>query len=241
MKKILLASSSDVFLSRNSNLLMQRGIKLYTAKNGAEALGLQAGNLVDLILSDYELDDMDGCTLCSMVRTEEGSVNLPVILVCHNHLESIRKVEKSGASAMLLKPVDPTLLLRTVGDLAGMDLVRSKRAALQVRVLCKSQLLEFTCFSRDISNTGVLVEAEHELAPGSRIACQLILPDSSRITADGEVIRSVISREGKKLYGFKFIDLPGSCRSAIDNYVSSGVNLPAARYQKDGQASPLNS
>jgi len=230
MKKILLASSSDVFLSRNSNLLMQRGIKLYTAKNGAEALGVQAEKLVDLILADCELADMDGSTLCSMVRMADGAGDLPVILVCHNHLESIRRVEKSGASAMLLKPVDPTQLLRTVGDLAGMELVRSKRAALQVRILCKNNTMEFTCFSRDISNTGMLVEAEHELATGSRIACQLILPDSSRITANGEVIRSVISREGKKLYGFKFLALPGACRSAIDSFVSSVVNLPPARY-----------
>jgi len=204
---------------------MQTGMQIYTATSGAEALKLHAEHLFDLILSDFELDDMDGCTLCSLVGKEESARHVPVILICHNQSSTVAKVEQSGASAMLLKPVDPMQLLKTIGRFTGLQLVRNKRVLLRVNVLSRKQDLEFSCLSHDISSTGILVETEHELALGSRVLCHFTLPDITRIEAEGEVIRCMHAEGYKNLYGVKFIHMPLSYRKAIDDYIDSAENL----------------
>lgn len=205
---------------------MQTGMQLYTATSGADALNLHAEHLFDLILSDFELEDMDGCTFCSVVK-EESSCHVPVILICHNQPGTIAKVEQSGASAMLLKPIDPTQLLKTIGRFTGLQLVRSKRVLLQVDVLSRKQDLEFSCLSHDISSTGILVETEHELTLGSRVLCHFTLSGITRIEAEGEVTRCMHAEGYKNLYGVKFIHMPLSYRKAIDAYIDSAEILAA--------------
>jgi len=221
MKKILLASASKVFLQRNSILLIRKQLQLFIAVSGAESLKLHEENDFDLILSDMELEDMSGCALCTLVRSGEHSRDVPVILISHNTPANVQRVEQSGASKLLLKPIDPAKLLWTIGSFIDVELGRSQRVKLSERVLCKEQNLEYFCSSHDISNSGILLETEVQPDIGSRINIQFTLPDSSRIEAEGKVIRCINGPKWRKRYGVKFIDLPASCHSAINNYVVS--------------------
>lgn len=220
MKKILLASASKAFLNRNSNLLLNRGLQLYTASSGKEALKLHADNLFDLILSDLELEDMGGCTLCSHVREVEKLQRVPVILTCHNISDKIERVAKSGASAMILKPIDPLQLLETIARFIDLPVGMHKRVVLNVKVVVKELDVVFFCSSEDISNSGILLVTEYHLDLGSRIICQFTLPGSLQIEAAGEVIRSMCTLKRRTLYGVKFIDIPLSYRRAIDDHVA---------------------
>jgi len=226
MKKVLLVSSSRVFLKRNSNLLQGRGFQLFTAMSGAEALKLQRESFFDLILADLKLEDMCGCTLFTLLRSEEDSQHVPVILICHKFSGSMERVQQSGASAMLLKPIDPVQLIETIGSFLDMQIGRSKRVVLNVKVLVKKIDLEFYCLSHDISNTGILLEAEYQLESGSRILCQFTLPGSIRIETEGEVIRFVSTREDECLYGVKFIDLSLTYHKAIDRFLATPAVSP---------------
>lgn len=225
MKKVLLVSASKVFLTRNTNLLVGRGFLVFTATNGTTALDLHREHCFDLVLSELELEDMDGCTLCCDVRMAGNSRHLPVILICYDIGNSIKKVEQSGASAMLLKPVDPTQLLETVGSFLDMQVARSKRVALTVNVTSMTQHLEFICISRDISNTGILLETEHQLSLGSRIICKFRLTDTCQVEAAGEIIRCMSGADSKNYYGVKFHALPAHYCQAIDDYVARNAHL----------------
>jgi CheY-like chemotaxis protein len=224
MKKILLASAYDVFLRKNKELLMFQEIELYTAISGREALKLNNEHCFDLILVDSKLADMSGIDLCSLVHREEKSRLIPVILVCQNIKGYIERAKQSSAQAMFIKPVDPTALLKNVGSLIGLELCRSIRAKLNVKVLSRKQNLEFWCYSKDISSTGMLLKTELELLIGSSIYCQFKLPDSRQIETEGKVVRYMIGAECKNLYGIKFVDLSSTYQRVIDDYISSNVN-----------------
>ncbi|MBP1728610.1 MAG: response regulator, PilZ [Deltaproteobacteria bacterium] len=228
MKKVLLASASKVFLKRNTNLLKGRGFQLISTMNGAEALKLHKEYLFDLVLADLKLEDMCGCTLLSLVREEEASRHVPVILICHKISGSIERVEQSGASAMLLKPIDPIQLIETIGSFLDMQIGRSKRVVLNVKVLVKKIDLEFYCLSYDISNTGILLETEYNLDLGVRIMCRFTLPGSCKIEAEGEVIRYMSTLEYKSLYGVKFINLPLPYLKSIEHYLAATANSCAS-------------
>jgi len=224
MKKVLLASASRIFLKKSSSLLSQRGFQLITLSNGSEALRLHADYQFDLILADLQLEDMSGCTLCSLVRREERVRHIPVVLICHNIEGSIKRIEESGASAMLLKPIEPVQLLETIGSFIDLQMVRSNRVMLNVKVLSRKSDLEFSGLSHDISKTGILLETENQLDVGSRIICRFALPGSCQVEIEGEVMRAMNTWECKNLYGIKFTALPLPFRREIDNYVTTKAN-----------------
>jgi len=221
LKKILLASESNVFLQRNSSLLTRKQLHLFTAISGAESLMLHKEHDFDLILSDLKLEDMSGCALCAHVRSGDHLPQVPVILICKNIPESIQSVEHCGASEILLKPIEPSKLLWTIGYLIGSELGRSKRVKLTEEVSCKDENKDYICLSHDISNTGILLESEIRSTIGSQITMEFSLHGSCRIETAGKVIRYLNGPKGENRYGVKFIDLPISCHGAIDTYVAS--------------------
>ncbi|PKO30568.1 MAG: hypothetical protein CVU36_09200 [Betaproteobacteria bacterium HGW-Betaproteobacteria-9] len=221
MKKILLVSSSKGFLKRNTTLLAGRELSVFTVSSGEEALKLHEELVFDLILSELELEGMDGSRLCSEVHMAKNSQLVPVILICYDRLDSIQRVEQSGANALILKPIDPIQLLETIGSFIDMQIGKSKRVVLNVKVITKKSELEFFCFSHDISNTGILLESEYQLSLGDKIVCAFNLDDTVQIEAAGEVIRCMSMNDGKNLYGVKFSAIPLSYRKAIDSYIDS--------------------
>jgi len=221
MKKILLASASKVFLKRNTNLLMRRGLQLCNTTSGEEALNLHKELDFDLIISDFELEDVGGVELCSLIRKREDSQQVFIILTCQDIKGHLGLVEQCGASAIILKPIDPIQLLKTVGGLLNLQLVRSHRVELRVKVFCKDQNLEFFCLSHDVSDTGILIQTEHELELESTIICQFTLPPTYSVEAQGIVIRSTREMDGSHLYGVTFIDIQMSSQGAIINHVNS--------------------
>lgn len=221
MKKILLVSSSKVFLNRNSNLLMGRGLEIHTATSGEEALRLHEEHGFNLILSELEMEGLDGSRLCAEIHMMNNSAPVSIILVCYDILNSIHRVEQSGANAMLLKPLKPFELLETISSFIDMQLGRSKRVVLNVKVISKHLDQEFLCFSHDVSTTGILIETEHQLSLGNRIICKFTLDDSFNIEAEGEIIRYQGMADSRNLYGVRFVALSLACRTAIEAYVAA--------------------
>ena len=225
MKKILLVSASNVFLKRNTNLLIRRGLQLFGTTSGEEALYLHKELNFDLIISDFNLEDMGGFELCSLIRNRENSQQVFIILACQDIKGHLELVERCGASAIILKPIDPIQLLKTVGSFLNVQIVRSHRVELRVKVFCKDTNLEFFCLSHDVSDTGMLIQTEHELELESRIICQFTLPPAYPVEAGGEVIRSTREMDGSHLYGIRFNDIQMSSQRAILDYVHSIITL----------------
>jgi CheY-like chemotaxis protein len=240
VKKVLLTSSSKAFLERNMNLLINKGFQFFTAATGSETIKLHQEYLFDLILSELELKDMDGCTLCSEVRKTESSRPVSVVLICSDTAECLKKVEESDATAMLVRPIKPTQLLVTIGSIIDMQLARSKRVEFKAEVLTKMQDTEFISASHDISATGILIETDHQLSLGDPVGCQFRLFGSCDTQTEGEIARCIISPKGKMLYGVKFINLPSPERSAIEKYVALNDHLGIRLALNPGQPRPAS-
>jgi CheY-like chemotaxis protein len=221
MRKVLLASDYLHFLKRCTTLLTTRGLGIYSTTRGAEAIRLHAEYRFDLIFTDFKLEDMSGCTLCSLVRKEEHCHHVPIVITCHNFLGSIERAEQSGASIVLIKPLEPIKLMETIGSFLGLQLGRNRRVVLEVSVFGKAEEIEFTCFSHDISNTGILLETEQLLDIGCKIVCHFTLPNLNRIETEGEVARCMTACGCNYLYGIKFVAMPLSHRKAIGSYITS--------------------
>ncbi|MDD1776433.1 MAG: response regulator [Candidatus Methanomethylicus sp.] len=223
MKKVLLASESEGFLDRNTELLLQRGIQIFTVTSGEAALKLYTENHLDLIVVDYRLDDILGCALCSQLSSTKHLRQTPTVLITRNTSNDMDMATNSGAGTILLKPVDPNKLLEVITGTIDLQAIRCKRVALNVPVVCKKPELEIPCLAHNISNSGILIETD-QLAAGTRIKCEFTLPDSMHVDVEGEVVRIATSPEGKQLCGVKFIQTPLPSLRTIMNYVVSVAN-----------------
>ena len=237
MKKILLASRYKSLLQRNSDLLINWGFNILTTTSGSEALSLHKEHHFDLIISDFELEGMSMGTFCSLVRQGENSQHVPLIITCYNVPERIERAKLIGASAIVLKPIEPIKLLETIGNLVGLNLIRGKRVEIKICVTIKKDGQEIICFSRDISKTGILLKSNYALHIGDRITCNFTLPHDCQVETDGEIIRYMTDMECDNLYGVKFVSMSSGHRKAIIDYLSLASNgYPVAKAIKSRSA-----
>lgn len=221
MLKILLASSSKAFLTKNENLLKREDIQIFTTTSGQEAIQLHSRHNFNLILSELILTDMGGDALCTTFRSAESTKKVAFVLVCYDNPEEHAKVRQCGADARIIRPVKPAQLIETVSSLLEMQIGRVKRALFTVNVSSKKDTVEFSCISINISITGILLETDHTLAIGDRIICRFTLPESIQIEAEGDVVRSISAMGNQHKYGVQFVRLPLSYRREIERYVAT--------------------
>lgn len=76
-----------------------------TGKDGLEYLQSDAGKSVDIVLSDIEMPEMDGLTLCKMIKSQPETEKLPVVFFSSLISEQMRtKCESVNADAWFTKP-----------------------------------------------------------------------------------------------------------------------------------------
>ena len=114
-------ATNRMFLRQQMRLWGIEPIEVSSAVEAVEFL--QSGHEVDLVLSDFQLPEMDGLALARKIKGFAGSRNLPIIL-----LGSIMEKVPTGCEGLLAgvitKPIRPALLRQAVVralDLAVVD------------------------------------------------------------------------------------------------------------------------
>lgn len=103
-KSVIVVEDSITSRTLLKNVLENNGYNVKTAVDGVEGLKLIKNEKFDLIISDVEMPRMNGFELTSMVRKDEKTSEIPVILV--TSLDSKEDMEKGidvGASAYIVK------------------------------------------------------------------------------------------------------------------------------------------
>ncbi len=92
------------------------------ATDGTEALAEIKIRQPDLIISDWEMKPMDGCSFLEILRKADNkpACFIPVImLTAHGRPRLIRQAFEAGASQFLVKPLTPANLLHRVDWILG--------------------------------------------------------------------------------------------------------------------------
>jgi len=113
--RVLLVDDSDINLEVARRLLERRGAHVQTCTSGGEALDrLRATPAAfDAVLMDVQMPDMDGLEATRRIRGELGLRVLPIIALTAGALvEERRRALDAGMQGFLLKPLDPSQLIR---------------------------------------------------------------------------------------------------------------------------------
>lgn len=93
--------------------------KVFTAKDGVEAIEVMRDHSPTLLLTDLEMPRMNGLELTSYVRSHDETKDIPIIMLTSRTTEKHRQEAKSiGVNEYLSKPFVEDLLLEKVQSLA---------------------------------------------------------------------------------------------------------------------------
>ena len=82
------------------------------AQSGAQALELVCSHKIDVVLLDVMMPDMDGYAVCSALKSDAGTRDIPVVfLSAKDQPEDKSRGYQLGAVDYLSKPIDPDKVL----------------------------------------------------------------------------------------------------------------------------------
>lgn len=102
-------------------ILSQLGFtNIQEAKSGRDALGKLENGLVDLIISDWNMDDIDGLTLLKVLRKHPRTQTLPFIMATgRSDQEQVKQAIASGVNNYIIKPYDAATMKKRIEAVIG--------------------------------------------------------------------------------------------------------------------------
>lgn len=106
--RILIADDDKIDLEMLSFSLTQDGHEVETVENGREALEALRRSPYRMVITDWEMPEMNGLELCRAIRAEQLNGYVYVILLtCHGSHEDVVKGLSAGADDFIAKPFHP--------------------------------------------------------------------------------------------------------------------------------------
>lgn len=102
-------------------ILGQLGFKDITeAKSGRDALGKLEKDMPDLIISDWNMDDIDGLTLLKVLRKHPKTSGLPFIMATgRSDKEQVQEAISCGVNNYIIKPFDAGTMKKRIEAVIG--------------------------------------------------------------------------------------------------------------------------
>jgi DNA-binding response OmpR family regulator len=119
-KKILLVDDSNTILMMEKFILRNDPYELVSATNGEEAVLKAKEHQPDLILLDVIMPKMGGFEACRLIRENEITRSIPVIMVTtRGEAANVETGWANGCTDYVTKPINAVELLAKVRSILG--------------------------------------------------------------------------------------------------------------------------
>jgi DNA-binding response OmpR family regulator len=127
-KRILLVDDDETTVTPFQLILESEGYQVDVATTGRQALEKMGEGEYHVVILEIKLPDMLGIEVAKKIKMKKEDVNLIVITGYPNLTDSIKTIDY-GISDILLKPIDPDELLRTIEEAIRWRMSETSRAS----------------------------------------------------------------------------------------------------------------
>ncbi|MFZ7112616.1 MAG: response regulator [Desulfatiglandales bacterium] len=94
--------------------------QFFDASNGRDALAFLRQEWLDLVLTDYNMPDMDGLELIKEMKKDEALEGIPVVMVTtEGSQQRIKEFLENGAADYIKKPFTPENIRKKLNRIMG--------------------------------------------------------------------------------------------------------------------------
>lgn len=220
--KILVVEDNIPTLELISEVLATLGVGVRALADSQQAAALVSKERFDGIFLDIVMPKMDGFELASRIRQSARNKRTPIVIVTAlEDKQILQRAFAAGGTFFLQKPLSKDKLIHLLNSARGTMLQerrRFKRVPIRTAVTCQEGSRKFKATSRDLSQSGILLETDRSLEQGNTIQLSFHLPGQIRaIEAKGVIIRL---DEPQRL-GVDFTYISASDRQRIGEFVAS--------------------
>ncbi len=216
----LLADDVRFFLEMQRPFFERKGISVLIAQDGAEALRLIREKQPHIAILDYLMPELRGDEVCKQAKADPALRTIPFIIVTAESKPSvIDQCLAAGCDDVIAKPVEPGVLLEKVLRLLALPVRSSPRIPVRLELTGEREGRSFVAQSLNISEGGLLIDADTPLQMGEIVTVNVHLPgEHTLIIAEGEVVRE--ARPGLWYrYGIRFRDVEAEGSLAIRRFI----------------------
>ena len=147
--RVLAVEDDPLSLRVLERLLTEAGHEVHTARNGREALATTLKVRPQVIVTDWEMPDIDGVELCRALRRSRfGRRIYMLILTGHDDDEQVLEAFDAGVDDYICKPFKPRLLMARLR--AGIRLVKLQEQVERDQEIHKRNALAMARMNRQL-------------------------------------------------------------------------------------------
>jgi two-component system, OmpR family, alkaline phosphatase synthesis response regulator PhoP len=114
-KKILIVDDDNRILNILKDMLVPNGYSVILVRKGSEAINTALVEKPGLIMMDIMMPDIDGYTVCNILKQNEMTKQIPLVMISGIGYELNKKLsERLNADDYLVKPITIEVLLDIV-------------------------------------------------------------------------------------------------------------------------------
>ncbi len=119
--KILIVDDSPTMRRILVNTVIKAGYpQVKEAEDGKDALAKMMADKYDLLMTDWNMPNMNGLELTEAVRADPNLKDIPILMVTtRNMKEDIVSAIKSGVNGYIVKPFDAKTLNQKITEIVG--------------------------------------------------------------------------------------------------------------------------
>ncbi|BDX06247.1 response regulator [Planctobacterium marinum] len=118
--RVLLVDDSMLARGHIRRTLEKMGVKNFVeAENGAMALTFLKDHEFDIVVTDYNMPEMDGRELSEFIRFNPETAHIPIIMVTSESADSLHmsNIQQTGVNALCDKPFEPSMVKKMLVSL----------------------------------------------------------------------------------------------------------------------------
>ena len=228
--KILLVDDVKLFLELERSFLKYSSVQVLTASNGEEALEFIRRERPELVFMDLNMPKMDGVACCTAIKADPDLLFIPVVMVTTaGREEEVALCRKAGCDDFLTKPVDRKVFLEKARSFLPIIERREPRLSTKTPVLIRIGRDTIATTIVDVSNGGIYLAGELEIAPNAEIDLAFFIPGSDSpgaVSVRGRVAWINPPHDRKKWtlpvgFGVEFVSIPEDVHAAVKEWVAA--------------------